>query len=69
MFLQELMLKVKREPKKFKVVRNTLILHLVLEKDMKLPNVAEEARVSVATIKSVVRDSQKPQGKLANSDA
>jgi transposase len=57
----------KKEPKKFKVARNSLILHLVLQENMKLPNVAEEAGVSIATVKSVVRDSMKPDGNLANS--
>jgi hypothetical protein len=59
----------KKEPKKYKVVRNTLILHQVLELDMKIPNVADEAKVSIATVKKVLRDSVKNDGKLANTEA
>jgi transposase len=61
-----MMSKLKKGTTRYRMVRDCLIVDLAYEKDLKLPNVAEEAGVHVRTVKNVLKKFDQNGGKIAD---
>lgn len=57
-YLRDLLVIQKKGTERYRMVRNALIVFLATVKEMMLPNIAEEAGVSIYTIKNVMKASK-----------
>ena len=57
-YLRDLLVIQKKGTERYRMVRNALIVFLATVKEMMLPNIADEAGVSIYTIKNVMKASK-----------